>query len=303
MSRVKGELGVERKKAGTPRPVRWADVRAARLRPMDDADELRVEAGARGRARDGAADDALTAIGLLDEPVRRRVYEWVVAAGRPVARDEVAAGVGIGRPLAAFHLDRLAAAGLLAVEYHRRTGRSGPGAGRPAKFYRRAAREVRVSLPERRYDLIAELLAEAVEATATVVPPPELIAAAREAGRQVGTAARARPVTDGHPVGATVPVEPLGELLPVLAAHGYEPSRVGDDALTLRNCPFDALVPRHRDLVCGTNLAFAEGLLEGLRIDGVAARLEPGTDRCCVLFEIRGNPPGPPRVGTLGHPR
>ena len=76
----------------------------------------------------------LDAIALLADPVRRSAYQAVVDAGmEPVGRDEVAAAVGIGRTLAAFHLDKLVEAGLLEASFARRTGRSGPGAGRPAK--------------------------------------------------------------------------------------------------------------------------------------------------------------------------
>jgi len=101
-------------------------------------------------------DDALDRLAPLADPVRRTLYAFVVAQPEAVDRDAAAAGVGVGRPLAAFHLDRLAAAGLLEVEYHRRSGRTGPGAGRPAKFYRRArGLETSVSLPPRRYDDLA----------------------------------------------------------------------------------------------------------------------------------------------------
>ena len=55
--------------------------------------------------------------------------------------NEAAASVGISRALAAFHLDRLVKDGLLIPEYRRLSGRTGPGAGRPAKLYRRAPRE------------------------------------------------------------------------------------------------------------------------------------------------------------------
>lgn len=262
-------------------------------------------------ARGVPPPDPVAAVGLLDEPVRRRVYEWVVAAGRPVARDEVAAGVGIGRPLAAFHLDRLAEGGLLEVEYRRRTGRSGPGAGRPAKFYRRSAREIRVTLPERRYELMAELFASAVEGWAETVPPDGLVAAARAAGYEIGSTVRPKnertqagcetraavpaPVEGG----VTSPADRLGgdtelaRLVEVLAAIGYEPAPAADGVLTLRNCPFDALVDRHRTLVCGTNLAFVEGLLAGLGVGDAVARLDPGPGRCCVVFARRTEGPSP----------
>ncbi|HWP63521.1 MAG TPA: helix-turn-helix domain-containing protein [Candidatus Binatia bacterium] len=255
------------------------DERGSRLR----GDEPR-------RGRQAPPADPVGVIALLAEPVRRRIYEWVAAAGRPVARDEVAAALTIGRPLAAFHLDRLAAAGLLDVEYRRRTGRSGPGAGRPAKFYRRAGVEIVASVPERHYDRIAEFLAAAVEASASVVPPPELTTVARRAGRALGEAARDGDAGAGAE-GAAGPGRRGGavasatdRLRAVLAANGYEPALGSDGTVTLRNCPFDSLVARHRTLVCGTNVAFAEGLLEGLGETEIAARLEPGPGRCCVVF-------------------
>ena len=86
-------------------------------------------------------DDPLEPVGALSalgDPTRRSAYDYVAAQGRPVGRDEVATALGIGRTLAAYHLDRLAKEGLLSVAYARRSGRTGPGAGRPAKLYERS---------------------------------------------------------------------------------------------------------------------------------------------------------------------
>src|ERR671939_1756313 len=110
--------------------------------------------------------DRVSAVGALDDPARRALLELVTARGAPVSRDEAAQALGLSRRATAFHLDRLAEAGLLAVEFRRLTGRTGPGAGRPAKLYRRADDEVSVSVPERHYDLAGELLAGAVEDSA-----------------------------------------------------------------------------------------------------------------------------------------
>src|SRR3954471_8554800 len=106
---------------------------------------------------------ALAAVAALDEPTRRRLYEYVVRRPQPVSRDDVAAALGVPRATVAFHLDRLVEEQLLAVGHERRTGRSGPGAGRPAKLYRRSDRQVSISLPERQYELAGSLLATAVE--------------------------------------------------------------------------------------------------------------------------------------------
>src|ERR1700745_3761288 len=83
----------------------------------------------------------ISVIAVLDDPVRRRLYDYVSSQGDGVSRSEAAQATGIGRTLAAFHLDRLATAGLVEVIFARPAGRSGPGAGRPAKLYRRTAAE------------------------------------------------------------------------------------------------------------------------------------------------------------------
>jgi len=217
----------------------------------------------------------LERLATLDEPTRGRLYDWVIAQRRPVSRDEVAAGAGISRPLAAFHLDRLADAGLLAVEYRRLTGRSGPGAGRPAKLYRRAPRQVSASVPPRTYQAAAELLADAVEQLSAEVPPPVLREAAAAIGRDVGLAARRA----AGPRAGRGRLE--AALLGALTERGYEPT-IECDEIRLGNCPFDALVADHRQLVCGMNLALADGLLDGLVIGGLQASLAPEDGYCCV---------------------
>lgn len=131
---------------------------------------------------------ALAAVAALDEPTRRRLYDYVVRQPGPVSRDDVAAALSVPRPTVAFHLDRLVDAQLLAVGHERRTGRTGPGAGRPAKLYRRSDRRVTVSLPERDYELAGHLLATAVEeAGETGGSAREILALrARELGERRG---------------------------------------------------------------------------------------------------------------------
>jgi predicted ArsR family transcriptional regulator len=135
-----------------------------------------------------ADDRSVAAVAALAEPTRRRVYDFVVRQSDPVSRDDAVAALGLPRATAAFHLDRLVADGLLVAGFARRSGRSGPGAGRPAKLYERAECSVVVSLPERSYDLAGELLADAVvEAEATGESPSEALGRrARERGRELG---------------------------------------------------------------------------------------------------------------------
>ena len=83
-----------------------------------------------------------SSIGALADDTRRELYELVVGAQEPVGREQAARALCLPLRTVAFHLDRLADEGLLEVEFRRLTGRTGPGAGRPSKLYRRAAREV-----------------------------------------------------------------------------------------------------------------------------------------------------------------
>ncbi|MFP3712181.1 helix-turn-helix transcriptional regulator [Puerhibacterium sp. TATVAM-FAB25] len=223
--------------------------------------------------------DATRAIGALAEPTRAAVYRYVAAQPHAVGREEAAAAVGVPAHTAKFHLDRLAADGLLDVEFRRLGGRSGPGAGRPAKLYRRADREVAVSLPPRRYDLVGHILAVAVERAQDGVPLAEAThAAAAQAGRDAGAAAARAPDAEAAP-----PDDDLARLGRALAARDYEPHLdAGGERLLLGNCPFDALARRHTPLVCGLNHAYVAGVAEGLGCTAVDARLEPGAGRCCV---------------------
>ncbi|MHA6793917.1 helix-turn-helix transcriptional regulator [Pseudonocardia bannensis] len=220
--------------------------------------------------------DQVAAVAALDEPTRRRLYDYVVRQPGPVSRDEAATALELPRTTAAFHLDRLADQRLLDVVFERRTGRTGPGAGRPAKLYRRATCEITVSLPERRYDLAGQLLAATVEDAdrSGVSPRAVLDRRAYELGAQLAQSARA--AAGGQDGRATA--------WRVLEAYGYEP-RAHDSDVALGNCPFHALVRQHTELVCGMNLRVLTGLLDGLAPTGLGARLDPASGRCCVKLE------------------
>jgi predicted ArsR family transcriptional regulator len=215
--------------------------------------------------------DQASGIGALADENRRALYDYVAAAADPVGREQAAAALGLPRHTASFHLDRLVDEGLLEVEYRRLTGRSGPGAGRPSKLYRRAAREFSVSLPPRRYDLVGDILAAAITRSAAGESLDRSLAdCAREEGVQVG----------GSVSGAEA--EPsLSAVAQVLAGQGFEP-QVADDVVTLRNCPFDSLAQKHTALVCGVNQEFVQGVADGLGRSDVISRLEPEPGMCCV---------------------
>ncbi len=227
-----------------------------------------------------ASDDfetRIAGVASLAEPQRRALYWFVVNRGDAISKDEAAAAMGVARTVAAFHLDRLVADGLLTTEFRRLTGRQGPGAGRPAKLYRRAEGELSVSLPARHYDLAAQLLAAAVnQATRTGTPVAEaLTGVATERGRELGN--RARELAGKRPSRRAL----LDAALAVLADQGYEP-RAHDSEVVLTNCPFHALVDEQRDLVCGMNHDLLCGMAAAVGDDVVTARLEPSEGNCCV---------------------
>ncbi|HEY8620469.1 MAG TPA: helix-turn-helix domain-containing protein [Dermatophilaceae bacterium] len=231
----------------------------------------------------GQADADVSAVASLDEPTRRRIYDQVGAHALPVSREEVAAELDVPLRTAAFHLDRLADLGLLSVSFARRSGRSGPGAGRPAKLYERSAREVSVSLPPRHYDIAGRLLAGALAQAQQSGEPPRVVldreahAFGQAMARELfGSAA-------GHPSGRGDTGD-TGDLIGLLKDHGFEPG-FSDGDILLRNCPFHALAQEHTELVCGMNLHLLEGVLEGLGGTGLRARLDPGISRCCVRLE------------------
>ena len=202
-----------------------------------------------------------------------------------MSRDQAAEAVGIARHQAKFHLDRLEAEGLLESDYARLTGRSGPGAGRTSKLYRRARRNIAVSLPHREYELAGRLMAEAIAGSAATGVPAVEIAATESL--------RVRPVDREHRGGRRPPNDDAESALELAAAvltdHGYQPRRI-DGEMQLANCPFHALAQQQTELACGMNHALISGVTEALRPHSPHARLDPQLERCCVVLtsECRG---------------
>jgi predicted ArsR family transcriptional regulator len=220
----------------------------------------------------------VTRLGLLQDPIRAALYRYVIAQDHDVGRNEAASAVEIQRGLAAFHLDKLAEAGLLEVTFRRLSGRTGPGAGRPAKLYRRADREAVASVPPRAYETAAALLAETVEQAGADL---SLQAAAREMGEQAGRRRHADVATEDSDARPETIMEALNDL-------GYEPYLDGS-VVRMRNCPFHALSERFPPLICGMNHALITGLLAGLDAQSCHARLDPAPRRCCVAILSKNN--------------
>ncbi|WP_345964472.1 helix-turn-helix domain-containing protein [Streptomyces sp. BRB040] len=221
--------------------------------------------------------DAISDLSSLDDAVRRRLYDYVRTRDEPVGREEAAGAAGISRTLAAYHLDKLADAGLLATSYARPAGRGGPGAGRPAKRYARTDEELSVSVPPRDYGLLAGVLAEAVAADDSGTVREAVAAAAHAAGRSAG-----------------------GEdLTSALRGCGYEPATTTEGGVDLRNCPFHRLAREHTELVCWLNLHLVRGLLEAGGQPAGRAVLAPRPGHCCVVVDPPAPAGGAPGAGGL----
>jgi predicted ArsR family transcriptional regulator len=219
--------------------------------------------------RQEAPDGVAALIAALDDPTRRALYRYVADASDAVGRDEAAAALRLPRATVAFHLDKLAEAGLVAIAFRRLNDRAGPGAGRPSKLYRVSESAVDLSIPPRRYMLAGEILTSALDA----IRPSTAENAVRRAALAQGRTA----IQSGGLEGAPAPT-----LLAALASLGYEPEEDARDGITLRNCPFHALVQQSEQRTCSMNQAFLEGVLEGVGDVRHRAELAPAPGQCCV---------------------
>jgi predicted ArsR family transcriptional regulator len=228
----------------------------------------------------GMDRQAVAAIAALDDDVRGAVYEFARAAGAPITRESAAEAVGISRKLAAFHLDKLVAAGLLRARIEAVGARR---VGRTPKVYEPAGTDIAVHVPPREPQLLAELLVQAVLTERDDERAGEsVLRVARERGVTVGADERTR-LRPGR-VGAQ---RAMTLASAVLERHGFEPCRAAG-GVRLRNCPFHPLAAAAPELVCGLNQAFVSGLLDGLHADAaVDAVLAPSAGACCVELHAR----------------
>lgn len=218
-------------------------------------------------------EDVWPLFASLTEPQRRDLYTFVRDRHRPVTREEAARACGVSRSLAAFHLDKLVEAGLLTVAGPADAGTTDRGRGRPPKAYRATDAEIRLVLPERRLDLLSDILVDAVAAR-----PDDAwqaaVESARRRGREIGR--EYRPRRRGARRGVAALTKALDEL-------GAEPVPMDGGRLALANCPFRPLSQRRPELVCEVYRSFCDGLVDGV---GVPARAvgEPSPGHCCVAI-------------------
>ena len=223
----------------------------------------------------------------LGDPTRRRVFFMVREAEDAVSKDQVADVVGIDRRLAGFHLDKLVDQRFLTAEFRRRTGRSGPGAGRPAKHYRLAAEELTVSLPERHYDLLASLLLKAAADDSGEDRQDILDRIGYDFGFEVGltevAAGRTRPGQEG--------VNAVEQVVRLLSRYGFAAQSSGNGTIRACACPFEELAFDDPERICGLDRAIWKGMLaafDSAATLSVATTRARGDDAC--VAEVLGTP-------------
>jgi predicted ArsR family transcriptional regulator len=226
------------------------------------------------------AQEEVSRIALLDNPIRAALYRELVERDDWLGRDEAAELAEVPRSVAAFHLEKMCDAGLIEAKYVRTSGRTGPGAGRTSKLYRRSDRETAVSLPERKYSFVGHLLAAAVE---------ESTRTGKDVGAIVARLAGEKGAEIAERSGGPRKRLAAEALTGILSEIGYEP-RIVKGEILLRNCPFHALSRQHTELVCGMNLDLLKGVVEGITQGKMTPRLAPEPGMCCVRISTKAKP-------------
>jgi predicted ArsR family transcriptional regulator len=209
-------------------------------------------------------------LAAIGDPALRETALFVRGQGRPVTADDAARALAVPRTVARSRLEKLAAAGLVEIAFERRSGRSGPGAGRPAKTYAPAAETAPIEFPTRRYEALAGLLIAALPARGR---PAQLAQVGLEFGRQLALAARVPRA--GTTAGA---LKALSRALGRLGFHAAIESVSDEEAVIVSaTCPLRPLVAAEP-----TARAIDEGMWRALieAAGGRAAQASCSTQDC-----------------------
>lgn len=213
----------------------------------------------------------------LGDPTRRGIYIAVREAPEPATASQIADLFSIHPNVARHHLDRLAEDGYLEITRKRPPGKSGPGAGRPAKCYTATTKEIELHFPARRYDLLSELLVRVIEH----IDPGNLSEIAAMVGREYG-----KEIADEIGVpdesGFDMAVSAVAR---AMTGMGFTTDSDADTRrLLTSHCPFAATAAKHPEVVCSLDRGIVSGLMEGLSDDWRPVQVvsHPGAAEDCV---------------------
>lgn len=197
----------------------------------------------------------------LGDPTRRAIYIAVRESPEPMTSSMVAKLFDIHPNVARHHLDRLASDGYLQVSHRRPSGKSGPGAGRPAKCYEATEKEIEVHFPARRYDILVELLTRIIGRIA----PDDVARVAEEVGREYGSELAAEigtPEDAGYEEAVVAVAQAMSGL-----GFGIDPDVPAGRLLT-SHCPFGEAAAGHPEVVCSLDRGIVAGLMGGVGAKG-----------------------------------
>lgn len=216
----------------------------------------------------------------------RAALLYVRGSGEAVTADEAAAALGVHRSVARSRLERLLSAGLLEKRFARRSGRAGPGAGRPAKLYSPAPELEALELPARRLPSLVARLVDEVPADGR---EEALRRAGEDFGRELADAADLRPcarLEDG-----------LEQVCAAVRSLGFQAALDwvdGDTALiTTPTCPLRPIVaerPEAAHIDRGMWAGLVERGLRGVRADTVDCETDScldGGESCSIVLRLR----------------
>ena len=194
----------------------------------------------------------------LGDPTRRAIYIAVRESSEPVTTSTIAELFGIHPNVARHHLDRLAEEGYLGITHRRPSGKTGPGAGRPAKCYEATKKPIDLHFPSRRYDLLVDLLTRVLQRVA----PPDVAQIAEDVGREYGQQLAAE-IGAPHDAGYQAAVSAVAKAMTGL---GFEinPDTTGTRWLTT-HCPFGEAATGHPEVVCSLDRGIVAGMMGALR--------------------------------------
>ena len=227
--------------------------------------------------------DRLDAIG---ESSLREALLFVRGSAQPVTADEAAAVLGVHRSVARSRLERLARAGVLDTSFARRSGRTGPGAGRPAKLYSPAPEAQALEFPARRLPALFARLLDQLPADGR---EQALREAGEDFGRDLARAAGLQPsarVEDG-----------LGRVCAAVRSLGFHAAldRVDGDVAVIDTptCPLRPLVterPAAALIDRGMWAGLVEQGVDGVRAESVECETHScldGGESCAVVIRLR----------------
>jgi predicted ArsR family transcriptional regulator len=209
---------------------------------------------------------AVTAVtNAFGDPTRREIYLFVRdasgegAAG--VTATEVAEHFALHPNVARHHLEKLTGGGYVTVAVWRGAAPGGARpAGRPSKRYRATELDTGLALPLRHDDVLASLLARALDA----LGPAEAERLADDVGYQYGLSLAERMDSGaGHRSVRSA----LAAVADALTAHGFAAhaeEHHGELTIVSECCPFGDTAQRYPHVVCALDRGMIRGMLGGL---------------------------------------